>query len=161
MQENSQLSPIAQALGRIPTGLYIVSTKTPAGPLGFVGSFLMQVAFEPPTLCVAIGRDRAHLAAIRSSRHFGVSILDGASQSLMGAFFKKYEGEATPFDHVDHQPAPSGSPILSDALAWLDCEVTGEHDAGDHIVVFGTVRDGELQREGEPSTHLRANGLGY
>ena len=32
---------------------------------------------------------------------------------------------------------------------------------GDHVVVFGTVEAGEKLRDGEPSIHLRKNGLAY
>ena len=79
----------------------------------------------------------------------------------MGAFFRKYEGGATPFDELEHRPAPLGAPILTQALAWFDCRLCGEHDVGDHIVVFGEVGQAELLHEGEPSIHLRKNGLAY
>jgi flavin reductase (DIM6/NTAB) family NADH-FMN oxidoreductase RutF len=158
---DSEISPLARALGRIPTGLYIVSTRTPDGPEGFVGSFLVQVGFEPPTICVAVGKSRGPLAALRASGHFAVSILDEASSSSMGAFFRGYEGDETPFDHVEHEDTASGGPRLTDALAWLDCAITGEHEVGDHVVLFGEVRDGAQVREGDPSVHLRKNGLSY
>ncbi len=158
---DSDLSPVAQALGRVPTGLYIVSTLADGRPLGFVGSFLVQVGFEPPSICVAIGKGRAHLDAIRAAGRFAVSILDEESSKLMGAFFKKYEGDETAFDHVENEAAPGGPPVLTGALAWLDCRVSGEHDCGDHVVVFGEVTDGARAREGDPSVHLRKNGLAY
>jgi len=154
-------SPLALALGRIPTGLYIVSTLTGEGPLAFVGSFLMQVGFEPPTLSVAVGRSREHLVAIRASGRFGVTILDASSQGLMGPFFKRHEPGRSPFDQLAHRPAPGGSPILEGGLAWLECRVTGEHETGDHVLVFGVVEHGELLRPGDPAIHLRKNGLDY
>ena len=101
------------------------------------------------------------LAAIRASGHFAVSILDAGTQGLMGPFFKRYEDGESAFDHVENTPAPSGPPVLPEALAWLDCKVTGEHDAGDHVVVFGQVTEGALGHEGDPAVHLRANGLAY
>ncbi len=155
------LSSLARALGRVPTGLYVVTTRDEGVPLGFVGSLVMQVGFEPPTLSVAIGRDRAHLAAIRRAERFAVCVLDGPSSGLMGPFFKRYpEGESA-FDHVATTDSPTGLPILIDALAWFDCATSGEHDVGDHIVVFGTVEHAELLRAGDPSIHLRQNGLDY
>lgn len=161
MTDSTSPSPLARALGRVPTGLYVVATRGPDGPLGFVGSFVTQVGFEPPTLCVAIGKGRDHLAAIRASERFAVSVLDPASRGVMGAFFKRYAGTESAFDHVAHATSPGGAPILTDALAWLDCRVAGEHETGDHVVVFGTVTDGALLREGEPTTHVRKDGLGY
>jgi flavin reductase (DIM6/NTAB) family NADH-FMN oxidoreductase RutF len=158
---NAAPSPLSLALGRIPTGLYVVTTLQDGRPLGFVGSFLMQVAFAPPTLLVAVAEDREHLNAIRTHGRFAVSVLDAASQGLMGAFFKRHEPGSSPFDQLEHRASPSGLPFLAEALAWLDCRVTGEHAVGDHVVVFGVVEHGELLRAGDPSVHLRKNGLGY
>ncbi len=158
----TETTPLALALGRVPTGLYIVSTRAADGtPLGFLGSFLVQVGIDPPTLCVAIAKGRDHLQAIRDSRSFAVSILDEASKGLMGSFFRPPPEGTTPFDDLETQDAPSGPPVLAGSLAWLDCEHAGEHETGDHVVVFGRITAGELLREGEPATHVRKNGLGY
>lgn len=156
-----ELTPLARALGRMPSGLYIVTTGNPQAPLGFVGSLVQQVGFDPPTVCVAIAKGRDHLQAVRDQGGFTISVIDGDSSSLMGAFFKKYEDGASPYDGLETRPAPSGLPVFSGALAWLDCQLTGEHEIGDHVVVFGAVQAGELAREGDPSVHLRSNGLSY
>jgi flavin reductase (DIM6/NTAB) family NADH-FMN oxidoreductase RutF len=161
MSQPTAPSPLAQALGRIATGLYVVTTTHEGRPLGFVGSFLMQVGFQPPTVCVAIGSGREHLVAVRAHRRFAVSILDGASQNLMGAFFKKREPGQSPFDELELLATPGGETALAGALAWFECALTGEHASGDHVVVFGTVEHGALLRAGDPAVHLRKNGLGY
>ena len=155
------ISPLAAALGRIPTGLYIVTTLSDGKPMGFVGSFVIQTGLEPPRVCVAVGKDRDHLQAIRETGSFTVSILDGESAGLMGTFFKPAPEGQTHYDALDTTEAPSGVPVLSGSLAWLDCKVAGEFNGGDHIIVFGEVTAGEQLRDGEPSVHLRKNGLGY
>jgi flavin reductase (DIM6/NTAB) family NADH-FMN oxidoreductase RutF len=121
----------------------------------------MQVGFEPPTVSIAIAKEREHLSAIRASGRFAVSILGTAGQGLMSPFFKRHEPGRSPFDGVEHRPSPTDLPILSGALAWLDCRVAGEHATGDHVVVFGIVEHGDLVRSGDPAVHLRKNGLGY
>lgn len=160
-QPPSAPSPLALALGRIPTGLYVVGTRHEGRPLGFVGSFLMQVGFQPPTVCVAVGNGREHLAAMRADGHFTVSILDAASQNLMGAFFKKGAPGTSPYDGLELVTTPAGLQVLGGALAWLECRLSGEQATGDHVVLFGTVQHGELCRAGDPAVHLRKNGLGY
>jgi len=157
----SSPAPLALALGRVPTGLYVVTTLKDGRPLGFVGSFLMQASFAPPTITVAIAEGREHLAAIRAHGRFAVSVLDGDSQGLMGAFFKRYEPGKSAFDGLAHEPTPGGLLVLSQALAWLECRVSGEHASGDHVVVFGAVEHGALLRAGDPAIHLRKNGLAY
>ena len=152
---------LAAALGRVPTGLYVVTTRASGRPLGFVASFLMQVGFAPPTLCVAIAKGRAHLQAIREAGTFGVSILDGPSEGLMGRFFRKHAPGESPFDGLDVSDASHGSPILEGALAWLECRHCGEHETPDHVVVFGEVIEGATRRGGDPSIHLRRTGMVY
>lgn len=158
---STEIAPLAAALGRIPTGLYVVTTLAGGKPLGFVGSFLMQVGLQPPSVCIAIANGREHLAAIRSHGTFSVSILDAASQKLMGAFFKKAEPGKSPFDGLALVATPNGLPALGEALAWLECRHTGEHATGDHVVVFATVLQGACLRAGDPAVHLRKNGLSY
>ena len=158
---DSTPGPIAQALGRIPCGLYIVSSIQDGGHLGFVGSLLIQTGFEPPTVCVAIGKGRAALDAVRQTGHFAVSILDAGSQKLMSPFFKPVEPGQSPFDGLATTDAPSGCQVLEESLAWFDCKLAGEHAVGDHVVVFGEVTAGAQLHEGDPSVHLRRNGLGY
>ena len=154
----TDLSPLAQALARVPTGLFLLTTRNGDEPLGLVASFVMQVGFEPPTVVAAVGSERDHLSAIRSAGRFALSVLDEQSSSIMGAFFSK---DSSPFDSLASENSPGGMPIFTDALAWLDCRVSGEHDAGDHVVVFGVVESAQLLREGNPSVHFRKNGLSY
>jgi flavin reductase (DIM6/NTAB) family NADH-FMN oxidoreductase RutF len=44
----------------------------------------------------------------------------------------------------------SGSPILEDVLAYVDCVIDAEHEAGDHLIVVGRVLDLAVTSEGGP-----------
>jgi flavin reductase (DIM6/NTAB) family NADH-FMN oxidoreductase RutF len=154
-------SPLARALGKIPSGLFVVTTLQGDRPAGFLGSFVMQAGFEPPTISVAIGLDRPHLVDIRKTRRFALSILGAEGRPLMAPFLRKIVPPATPFDGLALARTAAGSVVLSDALAWIDCQLSGEHTSGDHVVVFGEVVEASLLREGDPATHVRKNGLGY
>jgi flavin reductase (DIM6/NTAB) family NADH-FMN oxidoreductase RutF len=158
MADSTELSPLAEGLGRVPTGLYLLTTRHGDDPIGLVASFVMQVGFEPPTVMVALGAGRDQLSAIRASGRFALSVLDEQSSSLMGAFFSK---QGSPFETLAHEDSPGGMPVFTGALAWLDCRISGEHDAGDHVAVFGVVETAQLLREGDPSVHFRKNGLSY
>ncbi len=150
-------SPVARALGRVPSGLYIVSCALDGRPAGFLASFLVQCGFEPPTIVVALAQGRPHLEALRSGTPFGVSILDAASRGLMAPFLKSDD----PFDGLAAARGPGGSLHLVEALAWLECRARTTCDAGDHVLVVATVEAGGLLREADPLCHLRKNGLSY
>jgi len=152
---------LARALGRIPSGLFIVSTLAGDRPVGFLGSFVVQTGFEPPTVCVAVGKERGPLTAMREHGHFALSVLDPESRGLMNPFFKPPAEGASAFDGLDQARTASGCPVLTGSLAWLGLKVVGEHDVGDHVVIFGEVTEGELLREGDPQMHVRKNGLSY
>ena len=71
-QETTSMEAIGPALGRVSSGLFIVTTRDEAGaPLGFLGSFVQQVALSPPTVCVAIGADREPAAAASGGQRGG------------------------------------------------------------------------------------------
>ena len=40
----------------------------------------------------------------------------------------------------DWTTAVTGAPVLSDALAWLDCTVYSRHTAGTHTIYIGEVQ---------------------
>ena len=40
-------------------------------------------------------------------------------------------------------------------LAWIECDVYAEHDAGDHVIVVGRVKDLDVGDEGRPLVFYR------
>jgi flavin reductase (DIM6/NTAB) family NADH-FMN oxidoreductase RutF len=155
--EDPARAALAHALGRVPSGLFVVSTTLGEDPVGFVGSFVQQVGFAPPTVMVAVATGRDHLAGMRASGRFAVSVLGEDDKGLMRPFFRAER----PFDEVAVRRTERGGVVLADALAWLCCRVTGEHTTGDHVVVFGVVEEAGRPKEGAPAVHVRRNGLDY
>jgi len=155
------VSPIGRALGRIPSGLFIVTTLDGREPSGFLASLVMQTGFEPPTVAVAIGRSRPQLVHVRECGAFALSILDPQSRGLMTPFVRKLDEHESPFDGLKLAKTPKGLNVLAESLAWIECRVAGEHATGDHVVVFGEVVAAETLHDGEPCTHVRKNGLRY
>jgi len=156
----SPTEALAAAIGRVPSGLFVVATRLDGRDLGFVGSFVQQVGLAPPTVMVAIAHGREHLAGTRDSGRFTVSVLGEGDKALMRPFFKA-PAEGSSFDQVATLKTATGGLVLAEALAWLDCRVVGEHSTGDHIVVFGVVEAGARLRDGAPMVHTRRNGLAY
>ena len=148
----------AQALGRVPSGLFIVTAGTGDDATGFLASWVQQVGFEPPSLSVAVKQGRHVAKLIRDHGTFCVSILDEPSKSLLGHFARGFAPGDPAFTGVDTERASGGVPYLADALAWLECRFVAEVDWADHSILCGEVIGGGMTREGDPLVHLRTTG---
>ena len=50
----------------------------------------------------------------------------------------------------------TGAPILDGALAYVECALDAEHDAGDHTIVVGSVQGFDILRpEARPLLYFR------
>ncbi|WP_281689153.1 flavin reductase family protein [Pseudonocardia thermophila] len=127
-----------RVLSRFPTGVVAVTGVVDGEAAGFaVGSF-MSVSLDPPLVAFGVARSSSTWPRIRPSGSFCVNVLSEEQEALCRTFAAKGSDR---FRDVDWVPAPTGSPIIHGCLAWIDCELTDQHRAGDHDLVVGQVRD--------------------
>ena len=154
--------PMDKALGRVASGLYIVTTGTDGAATGFLGSWVMQAGFEPPAVTVAVHRDRAVLSTLRETGHFCVSILSPSSMNLLGHFAKGFKPGEDAFEGLEVALTASGVPYLTAAHAYLSCKLFGESEWSDHIILCGEVVAGACASfDEDPAIHVRKNGKSY
>jgi flavin reductase (DIM6/NTAB) family NADH-FMN oxidoreductase RutF len=61
---------------------------------------------------------------------------------------------------VPWRPGRRGAPILEDAIAYFDCELTESMGTGDHVLVVGRVVDGGiLASDVPPMTYAETGDL--
>lgn len=127
-----------QVLGHFPTGVTVVTGMTGDEPVGFtIGSFT-SVSLDPPLVGFLPMTNSERWNQIRSSGSFCVNILGQAHDSLCWQFSKS--SIEHPFEGVAwHRSDATGSPVLDEAIAWIDCTITEVVDAGDHHFVMGRV----------------------
>ena len=127
-----------QVLGHFATGVTVVTAHDAAGPAGFTCQSFMSVSLDPPLIAFAPSKTSATWPRIAATGAFCVNILRQDQEDLCRVFATKAE---TKFDGVGWKPGPNGSPVLADALAYLDCRLEAVHDAGDHLLAIGRVSD--------------------
>ena len=129
------------AMAAAVSGVNVVSTDGPGGRFGLTVSAMASVSADPPLLLVAIARRSPIVAAIRSNGAFGVSVL-GVHQSAIADTFAGRPESGEPFDFAcaRWETAASGAPLVADAAARFDCEVSETVEAGSHTLVIGAVR---------------------
>jgi flavin reductase (DIM6/NTAB) family NADH-FMN oxidoreductase RutF len=151
----------AAALGRVPSGLFVVTIRHGRRETGMLASWVQQCSFDPPQITVAVNRQRSLLDWFEDGAAFAVNILPEGAKSLVAHFGKGFEDGASAFDGLKLEPHP-GPPVLSEAHAYLDCRVTGRFDAGDHVLILARVTGGRvLHPDAKPTTHVRKSGLHY
>jgi 3-hydroxy-9,10-secoandrosta-1,3,5(10)-triene-9,17-dione monooxygenase reductase component len=142
-----------QVLGHFPTGVTVVSAH-PDGepPVGLaVGSFF-SVSLAPALVGFCPGRSSTSWPHIEAAGSFCVNILADDQEDVARVFAGKGDDK---FQSVGWHPSGTGSPIISDVLAWIDCTIADVHDAGDHYIVTGVVHELKVEREGHPLVFFR------
>jgi flavin reductase (DIM6/NTAB) family NADH-FMN oxidoreductase RutF len=154
---------VGRALGRIPSGVFILTTEHDGQPLAMMASWVQQVAFQPPSVSVAVAKERpAHAALSNPGRTFALSVVPEGDTSLMKKYARGIAAGASPFEGVQIARTSSGTIYLADALAYLDCRVARSFDFdGDHDLFVAEVLAGQMLKEGPSFMHLRGNGFHY
>ena len=146
-QRKSLDTDLDKAIGRISGGLYIITTKKGDRSGAMVASWVTQASFDPPGFTVAVAKDRAIESLMQVGDQFVLNILEeGNYQTLMKHFLKRFGPGEDRFAGVNTHTANNGSPILADALAYLECEVASRMECADHWIVYNKVADGRVSK---------------
>ena len=126
------------ALGRFATGVAFVTAAPDGEPAGLIVNSLASVSLDPPLVSFCPARHSLTWSRMRRARRFGVNVL--------GRQHERFARRATPagadrFAGLDWKLGAGGVPLVTDALASLECEIFAEHATGDHWIVVGRVDD--------------------
>ncbi|HYW20523.1 MAG TPA: diflavin flavoprotein [Nodularia sp. (in: cyanobacteria)] len=156
-------SDLEKALGRISTGLYIITTKKGEIQSAMLASWVIQASLNPLGVAIAVSKERAIESLMQRGDRFVLNVLgEDNYQGLMKHFLKRFAPGADRFEGVKTYSGTNGSPILVEALAYMECEITGRMDCGDHWVIYSTVQTGRVANVNALTTvHHRKIGNHY
>jgi flavin reductase (DIM6/NTAB) family NADH-FMN oxidoreductase RutF len=152
---------VALALGKIPSGLFIITWRHEGGDRGMLASWVMQAAFTPPAVTVAVAASRDLLATIAAGTQFVVNILGESQRSLLARFGRPAGPGEDPFAGLALARTASGAAALTAATGWLECRGVTQATAGDHVIVVAEVMHAGSGSGELPLVHTRRNGLRY
>ena len=134
---------IAQAIRRIPHGRFLLTAAYDGRRTGVLVEWVQQCATNPPMVMIAIATGSPVAPLIRDSRVFALCQISADDKLLAKKFATAPAAGDDPFYSIRTTIAPSGSPIVQRAVAFLDCElirhVDLESDCGLYV---GMVRHG-------------------
>ena len=120
--------------------------------MGLAVNSFTSVSLRPPLVAFCVARSSGTWPSLREAGTFCVNILAEDQEAISRVFatsgLDRVQG-------VGWRAAPSGAPVLAGVLAWIDCTVDAEYEAGDHLIVVGRVRELDLGHEGRPLVFYR------
>jgi flavorubredoxin/flavin reductase (DIM6/NTAB) family NADH-FMN oxidoreductase RutF len=154
---------LEKALGRLSSGLYIITTSHGDLSSAMLASWVTQTSFKPLGVTIAVARDRAIESMLHVGDRFVLNVLEESNyQPLMKHFLKRFPPGANRFEGIKTYPATNGSPILVDALAYMECEVNRRIECGDHWLIYSTVSVGRVSKpDALTAVHHRQIGNHY
>ena len=135
------------ALRMIPYGIYVLTAESGNEVAAATVNFVTQTSFNPPLIAVAVKADSGAYAVIGKAGAFALNVLGKGQQALAFTFFKPAERVGNSISGEPFSQGKSGSPILSNAAAFVDCTLIDSVERGDHSVFVGEVIDAGVFRE--------------
>ncbi len=141
-----------RVLGHFAAGVTVVTTVDPDGaPFGLTATAFSSVSLEPPLVLVCVDKRAESHPHFHTARVFGVNFL-AVDHEHLSRRFALTGGDK--FSGLSWREGMTGTPLLSDALGYVECRTTEVFDAGDHTIFLGQV-EAAGARDGEPLLYFR------
>jgi flavin reductase (DIM6/NTAB) family NADH-FMN oxidoreductase RutF len=149
-------------LGRVPSGIYILTVGTGSRATGMLASWVMQAGFDPPIISVAVNLERPVCQSLTEGQPFVLNLVGERQKHLLRHFYKGFAPNEPAFEGLSITYCARGVPILTDAVGHLECEPLRHIDSGDHRIFLAKVARGRLtHEEAHPMVHIRKSGAKY
>ncbi len=123
------------ALGTFVTGVTVVTTDSPEGPVAIVANSFASVSLDPPLVLWSPAKASKRFEHFAGSRRFAIHVLSADQRDICAAIVKSKTAISEVPTHLSH----CGMPIIEGALATFECNLHATHDAGDHVIIVGLV----------------------
>lgn len=148
-----------QVLGYYPTGVSAITAMGEDGkPLGMVVGTFSSVSLDPPLVGFLPDKNSSTWPKLERAGRFCVNVLASDQQGVC----KQLAGKAADkFAEVEYTVSDHSLPIVTNALATIECELHSVTDAGDHYFVLGRVLRLEATRDADPLLFFRGRYGGF
>lgn len=138
--------------GRVQRAVWVLTASDGRRRGGLTASWVMPASLDLdcPLLCISIGRAHYTAELIDDSGAWAAHLLGPEQFELAWNFCCDSGRERDKLSVVRTQPGVTLSPLLLDALAYVECRAVDHFDVGDRRYYWGQVVAAATFREGEP-----------
>ena len=128
------------AMRHLTGGVSVITVGRGKDITGMTVTSVSSLSVDPPSLIVSINRESSSWPLLKRHGFFGVNILTADQLDVAERFTGKggLKG-AERFAGAEWIPGASGVPLLTGALAAIDCEVEDIVERHSHAIVIGRV----------------------
>ncbi|MDQ1364691.1 MAG: 3-hydroxy-9,10-secoandrosta,3,5(10)-triene-9,17-dione monooxygenase reductase component [Acidimicrobiaceae bacterium] len=134
-------------LGHFATGIVVVTGVLDGVPSGLTCQSFVSLSLDPALVAFCPSKRSGSWKRIQESGAFCANVLTEDQEEVSRVFATS---GADKFRGIGWRSSETGSPILQDVLAWVDCRIEARHDAGDHDIIVGRVVGLEAAPRGRP-----------
>jgi len=160
-ESTASQSGLAQILGQIPSGLYILTARHDGQETGMLASWIMQAGFSPPMVSVALRSDRYLAHWLAAGAPFVLNVLGENPKLLLRHFARGFEMGEPAFENMPFDRCPRGVPVLRDTIGHLQCRPVSSSPSSEHTVFLAEIIGGNHLAGHAPFVHIRHNGMRY
>jgi flavin reductase (DIM6/NTAB) family NADH-FMN oxidoreductase RutF len=134
-----------QIMRRWASTVTVITTRANNKIYGLTATAFSSLSVLPPMVFVSIYRKTHTHPLIEQSGIFCVNFLAPDMSHISDRFAGRYPNEDR-FAGLNHRIEATGAPVLTDAIAYLDCRVVEPLITGDHTIFIGQVEAAGLQQ---------------
>jgi len=132
--------------------LWLVTAAHEGRRGGLIATFAVRASIVShlPRMVLGIARQHHTWGLIEAGGGFALHLLYPGQINLVWRFGLASGHDADKFAGIETKSTPGGQPLISEALAWLDCRVEDRLDSGDRSIYLAAVTAGATTGEAEP-----------
>jgi flavin reductase (DIM6/NTAB) family NADH-FMN oxidoreductase RutF len=147
-----------EALGSFATGVTVITVDREGKIQGMTANAFSSVSLDPPLVLVCVDQKAKTHAHLHARGRFGINVLAEHQRNISEYYANpertdqaEAEAAGARFDRTTH-----GTPVLRDALTYLECRLHTSQDAGDHTIFIAEVEE-LVVRAGDPLLYFRGH----
>jgi flavin reductase (DIM6/NTAB) family NADH-FMN oxidoreductase RutF len=128
-----------RAVGRFATGVCVVTAVDGGIDHAMTANAFTSVSLDPLLVLVCVETDARFHDAITAAGAWAVSILDASARPVADWLATRGRPLHGQLDRVPFTRGVTGTALLRQSTAWLECRTQAVHPGGDHVIVVGEV----------------------
>jgi flavin reductase (DIM6/NTAB) family NADH-FMN oxidoreductase RutF len=152
-----------QALRCFHYGLHVLTCGQGDAAHAATITWVTQISLKPRRVAIGVRKESHIYPVIQSLGLFALNVVGEGQEDLASVFFKYVAPQDSRFDKYPFEVgAASGSPLLLDCVAWLECRVIEEANRdGDHGLFVADVLAGGTRIEAPRALSLATTHWSY